>query len=190
MINLANTCVLVRTQAECEKILEGAREQGYKWYGEKGVFVLGDQQFPDILKFYSDKTVVRGACPDNVYKLYEASELLGTKELTAREFIDWIETFYNCSMRCKDCVLNCGQSGKMCDPKNWSWHEEKLIEIAVADIDKGSKIRTAKYAVHNILDYLEKPDAEIDSEKLINELVIALRVIRERYIPARMRSDI
>lgn len=59
MINLANICVLIRTQEEYEKILEEARKQGYKWYGEKGVFVLGDQQLPDILKFYSDKTVVR-----------------------------------------------------------------------------------------------------------------------------------
>ena len=106
MINLANICVLIRTQEEYEKILEEARKQGYKWYGEKGVFVLGDQQLPDILKFYSDKTVVRQACPDHTYKLYEASELLGTKELTAREFIDWMVRFSGCSCNnYRKCVL-------------------------------------------------------------------------------------
>ncbi len=134
MINLVNICVLVRTEEEYEKILEEARKQGYKWYGEKDVFMLGDQQFPDILKFYSDKTVAREACPNHGYKLYEASELLGTKELTAREFIDWMTKFTGCASReCERCVLgsdNTKCKWSLCDTDAWKGNEDELLELA------------------------------------------------------------
>ena len=35
MIDLANKCVLVRTQKEYESVLKEARRQGYKWYRRK-----------------------------------------------------------------------------------------------------------------------------------------------------------
>lgn len=54
MINLANKCVLVRTQEEYESVLKVAKRQGYRWYGGKETYPypFEKQQIPDILKFY------------------------------------------------------------------------------------------------------------------------------------------
>lgn len=38
MINLANKCVLVRTQEEYESVLKEAKRQGYRWYGGKEAY--------------------------------------------------------------------------------------------------------------------------------------------------------
>ena len=66
MFNFENTYVLIRTQEEYEKILEEAREQGYKWHGEKGTSIIENfikapdrtkitDGFVDCLKFAADK---------------------------------------------------------------------------------------------------------------------------------------
>lgn len=54
MINLANKCVLVRTQEEYASILKEARKQGYRWCCGKEAYPFEDQQIPDILKFYKE----------------------------------------------------------------------------------------------------------------------------------------
>lgn len=79
MMNLANKCVLVRTQEEYESVLKEARRQGYRWYGGKEAYPypFEDQQIPDILKFYKcDKEMTRNATLDKGYELVEASGIV------------------------------------------------------------------------------------------------------------------
>lgn len=178
MINLANICVLVRTKEEYEKILEEAREQGYKWYGGKDMFVFGDQQFPDILKFYSDKTVTREACPNHEYKLYEASELLGTKELTAREFIDWMVRFVGCGCNnCRKCVLgneNTKCKKMLCDADTWKGNEDELLELAKAGETDIVSMKEKNISI--IKNFIEAPDRT----KINDEFVECLKFVVDK----------
>lgn len=97
MIDLTNTCVLVRTKEENEMILKEAEKQGFHWYLEGHCKPLPKQHFPDILKFYNNKDVVHSArIGAECDTFYEASELLGTKEMTVREFIEWIADVCRC----------------------------------------------------------------------------------------------
>ena len=92
MINLKNTCILVRTEEENETLLKEAEKQGFHWYSKGNCKPLPGQHFPDILKFCNNKDVahsMRIGAEDSTF--YEASELLGGKEMTAREFIKWYQ---------------------------------------------------------------------------------------------------
>jgi hypothetical protein len=78
MINLANKCVLVRTQEEYESVLKEAKRQGYRWYGGKEAYPypFEEQQIPDILKFYEyNKEMTRNAELSPGYELVEASDV-------------------------------------------------------------------------------------------------------------------
>lgn len=95
MIDLRNTCILVRTTEENEMLLKEAEKQGFHWYGKDHCDPLQTQYFQDILKFYEyDITYAAGVRSD--FAFYEASELLGTKEMTVREFIDRIADVLIC----------------------------------------------------------------------------------------------
>jgi hypothetical protein len=97
MIDLKNTCVLVRTKEENEMLLKEAEKQGFHWYLEGYCKPLPKQHFPDILKFYNNKDVVHSARIEaECDTFYEASELLGTKEMTVREFIERIADVCKC----------------------------------------------------------------------------------------------
>ena len=94
MINLANKCVLVRTQEEYESVLKEAKRQGYRWYGGKEVYPypFEEQQIPDILKFYSNKELTRNSSLAPGYELVEASDIIvDRKEL--EEAISLARTF-------------------------------------------------------------------------------------------------
>lgn len=89
MIDLRNTCVLVRTKEENEMLLKEAKKQEFHWYRKDHCEPLQTQYFPDILKFY-EHDITYAASVRSDFAFYEASELLGTKEMTVREFIEWI----------------------------------------------------------------------------------------------------
>ena len=92
MINLANKCVLVRTQEEYKSVLKEARSQGYRWRGGREAYPFEDQYLPDILKFYSDKDMVRNASIDPGYELIEVSDVIADrKEL--EDAISLVRTF-------------------------------------------------------------------------------------------------
>lgn len=100
MVNLINTCVLIKTPEENEKLLKEAEKQGFHWYSKYDCKPLPIQYFPDILKFYNDKSVVHSArieAKDSTF--YEASELLGEKEMAARKFVEWLSDVRRCSRR-------------------------------------------------------------------------------------------
>lgn len=98
MINLANKCVLVRTREEYESVLKEARRQGCKWYGGREAYPFENQYLPDILKFYSNKYVVRNASIGPGYELIEASDVIvDRKEL--EDAISLVRTFIKCPDR-------------------------------------------------------------------------------------------
>lgn len=78
-MNLANKCVLVRTQEEYESVLKEAKRQGYRWYGGKEAYPypFESKQIPDILKFYGrNKEMTRNAGLSNGYELVEATDIV------------------------------------------------------------------------------------------------------------------
>lgn len=137
MINLKNTCVLVRTKEENEKLLKEAEKQGFNWSQRYDCKPLLAQHFPDILRFYEDKVITYEASIRSNVDFYEASELLGTKEMTAREFIEWYVNVNSlCSDHtCAECLLSrkytkCNSS--LCDSCNWKGNVDELLKIAVS----------------------------------------------------------
>lgn len=96
MIDLRNTCILVKTKEENEMILKEAEKQGFHWYSKDNCKPLPGQHFPDILKLYTNKDIAYAAYINPDFTFYEASELLGTKEMTVREFIERIADVCRC----------------------------------------------------------------------------------------------
>lgn len=96
MIDLRNTCILVKTKEENEMILKEAEKQGFHWYSKDNCKPLPGQHFPDILKLYTNKDITYAAYINPDFTFYEASELLGTKEMTVREFVERIADVCRC----------------------------------------------------------------------------------------------
>lgn len=94
MIDLANKCVLVRTQEEYESVLKEARRQGYRWYGGKEAYPypFEEQQIPDILKFYCNKELTRNASLAPGYELVEASDVIENEE-KLKNAVNLVRTF-------------------------------------------------------------------------------------------------
>lgn len=95
MINLANKCVLVRTQEEYESVLKVAKRQGYRWYGGKEAYPypFEEQQIPDILKFYEhNKELTRNASLASGYELVEAPDVV-KDEKKLRDAISLVRAF-------------------------------------------------------------------------------------------------
>ena len=137
MIDLRNTCVLVRTPEENQKLLKEAEKQGFAWYSRDDCKPLPIQYFPDILKFYNDKSMVHSARIEAENStFYEASELLGTKEMTARKFAEWIADISNCDEhKCADCALsraNTKRNESLCFTWYWKNNIDELFEIVAS----------------------------------------------------------
>ena len=130
MINLTGKSVFVKTQEEYLSVLKMAKLQGFTWARENHLNSIVIP-FPNILNFYDSKIVTYSYVEKT---LYEASELLGTKEITAREFAEHIADMANCCGReCSECVLNetntkCGKT--LCNTCNWKDNIDELLEIA------------------------------------------------------------
>ena len=177
MIDLTNTCVLVRTKEENEMLLKEAEKQEFHWYRKDYCEPLQTQYFPDILKFYEDKDVAREAHigPDSTF--YEASELLGTKEMTAREFAERIADVSNCCEReCIGCVLNKRNNkcnNYLCDTRNWGNNIDKLLEIVKTGIQSRSK------AIDIFEKFIENPDRAALNDEFVESLKLAVEKLKE-----------
>lgn len=138
MIDLRNTCVLVRTPEENKKLLKEAEKQGFQWDSKDDCKPLPEQCFPDILRFYDSKAITHRVYVNENCNCYEASELLGTKEMTAREFIERIVDICSCigSWReCSQCVFDANNTKckkDLCNVGNWKNNINELLEIAKA----------------------------------------------------------
>lgn len=176
MIDLTNTCVLVRTKEENEMLLKEAEKQGFHWYREDHCEPLQAQYFPNILKFYEhDITYATSVKSD--FAFYEASELLGTKEMTAREFAERIADVSNCCEReCIECVLNKRNNkcnNDLCDTRNWGNNIDKLLEIVKTGIQSRSK------AIDIFEKFIENPDRAALNDEFVESLKLAVEKLKE-----------
>lgn len=181
MIDLTNTCVLVRTKEENEMLLKEAEKQGFQWPTKNHCRPLPKQHFPGILKFYEDKDVAREAHigPDSTF--YEASELLGTKEMTAREFAERIADVSNCCEReCIECVLNKRNNkcnNDLCDTRNWENNTDELLEIAKSGRFTVPTIE--EKVISTIEKFIENPDRTALNDEFIESLKLAVEKLEE-----------
>ena len=182
MIDLRNTCVLVRTKEENEMLLKEAEKQGFRWHCKSNCKPSPWQHFPDILKFYNDKDVVYSArIGAEVNAFYEASEILGTKETSAREFAEWYADVGDCGERkCAECVLNktntkCNES--LCNLRNWENNIDELLEIAKAG--KVTIFTPEEKAIDTIEKFIENPDCAVLNEEFIESLKLAIEKLKE-----------
>lgn len=181
MIDLRNTCVLVRTKEENEMLLKEAEKQGFQWPTKNYCRPLPKQHFPDILKFYEDKDVTREAHIGTDSTLYEASELLGTKEMSAREFAERIADVGNCCEReCIGCVLD-NRNNKcntdLCNIRNWKNNIDELLEIA--KVEKWTVPTPEEKAIENIEKFIENPDRAALNDEFIDALKLAVEKLEE-----------
>lgn len=182
MINLMNTCVLVKTRKEYEDILNEAEKQGFHWYKKDDGKPFEQSTFPDILKFSSDNIICRRSGISLGYEFYEASELLNTKEMTAREFVEWIADVSNCyGRKCIECVLdetNTKCNEDLCNTSYWEDNIDELLEIAKAG---RYKIPPHEEKVISTLEkFIENPDClAIVNNELVDALKLAVEKLKE-----------
>ena len=182
MIDLRNTCILVRTPEENEKLLKEAEKQGFQWDSKDDCKPLPEQCFPDILRFYDNKVIAQRVYVNENCNCYEASELLGTKEMTAREFAEWIANIYSLcgNGKCSECVLSknntkCNES--LCGIENWKDNIDELLEIV-----KSGRITvpTPEVKVIDILEkFIENPDRTALNDEFVDALKLAVEKLKE-----------
>lgn len=181
MIDLRNTCVLVRTKEENEKLLKEAEKQGFTWFSRDNCKPLPTQHFPDILQFCEEEYIVHSANIKLSCAFYEASELLGTKEMTAKEFAECIADLRNCRGRnCSKCVLSASNTKykrRLCDVCNWGNNIDELLEI----VKLGRTIvpTPEEKAVSTLENFIENPDRTALSNELVDALNLAVEKLKE-----------
>ena len=147
MIDLTNKAILIKNQENFERILEEARKQGSHWYWGKKDCSFLDVDFPLLLLIDKDKNMDIWDINPCDCEFCEASDLLNEKEMTAREFVEWMcKILSQCyRMECEKCVLSdvntkCGSS--FCNNRNWNDNKGELLELAKTGriiIDKKAK---------------------------------------------------
>ena len=183
MIDLRNTCILVRTPEENEMFLKEAEKQGFHWHSKDNCKPLPEQHFPDILKFYNDKDVVYSARIGTACDIFhEASKLLGTKEMTAREFIEWYINMNSlCGDRiCAECVLsrkNTKGNRSLCNTCDWKDNVDELIEIAKSG--RITVLSPEEKAIDTLEKFIENPDRTALNDEFIESLKLAVEKLKE-----------
>lgn len=182
MIDLRNTCVLVRTKEENEMLLKEAEKQGFQWPTKNHCRPLPKQHFPDILKFYEDKDVTREAHIGPDLTFYEASELLGTKEMTSREFAEWIANTYSlCGNRkCSECVLSKNNTKCdvcLCGIENWKDNIDEILEIVA--LGRTTVPTPEEKAISTIEKFIENPDRTALNDEFLESLKLAVEKLKE-----------
>ena len=175
MIDLAGKSVFVKTQEEYLSILKIARLQGFTWARGNHLNPI-KIPFPNVLNFYDNKNVT---CRDFEKTLYEASEILGTKEMTAREFVEWYINMRSlCKNRiCAECVLsekNTKCNRNLCNTCNWKGNIDELIEIAKSGI-QSPEVK----AIDTIEKFIENPDRATLNDEFVESLKLAVEKLKE-----------
>jgi hypothetical protein len=183
MIDLRNTYILVKTEEENEMLLKEAEKQEFHWYSKGNCKPLPGQHFPDILKFCNNKDVVHSVRIGVEYDaFYEASELLGTKEMSAREFIEWYINMNSlCGDRiCAECVLsrkNTKGNRSLCNTCDWKDNVDELIEIAKSG--RITVLSPEEKAINTIEKFIENPDRAALNDKFVESLKLAVEKLKE-----------
>ena len=181
MIDLRNTCVLVRTPEENEKLLKEAEKQGITWRGRDYCRPLKEQTFPNILKIFKDESIVHNSYIDANFAFYEASELLGTKEMTARKFADRIADLNSCNGRnCSECVLyekNNKCKCNLCNIYDWKDNIDELLEIVASG--KATVLSPEEKAIDTLENFIENPDHAALNDEFVEALKLAVEKLKE-----------
>lgn len=184
MVNLMNTCVLVKTRKEYEDILNEAEKQGFHWYKKDDCKPFEQYTFPDILKFSSDNIIYRRSGISLGYTFYEASELLGTeetKEMTTRDLVEWLSDARRCSRReCPECVLyerNTKCNKYLCNIFNWKDNIDELLEIA--QNGEFTVPTPEEKAVSTIENFIENPDCLVVNDEFVESLKFVVEKLKE-----------
>lgn len=177
MIDLTGKSVFVRTQEEYLSVLKIAKLQGFTWVRENNLSPI-KIPFPNILNFYDDKNV---AYRNNEKTLYEASEIIGTKEMSAREFAERIADVSNCCEReCIGCVLD-NRNNKcntdLCSTRNWENNIDELLEIA--KVGKGTVLTPEEKAIGTLESFIENPDRAALNDEFVDALKLAVEKLKE-----------
>lgn len=176
MINLTGKSVFVKAQEEYLSVLKMAKLQGFTWARENHLNSIVIP-FPNILNFYDSKIVTYSYVEKT---LYEASELLGTKEITAREFANRIADISDCNGGCSECVLhytNTKCNCSLCNTCNWKDGIDELIEIV-----KTGKVTVStpeEKAIEDIEKFIENPDRTALNDEFVESLKLAVEKLKE-----------
>ena len=111
---------------------------------------------------------------------YEASELLGTKEMTAREFVERIADISNCNGDCSKCVLyftNTKCSRSLCNVCNWKDDIDELLEIVKTG--KATVLTPEEKAISTIEKFIENPDHVVVNDEFVESLKLAMEKLKE-----------
>lgn len=177
MINLTGKSVFVKTQEEYLSVLKIAKLQGFTWARGKHLNPI-KIPFPNILNFYDDKNVT---CRDFEKTLYEASELIGTKEMSAREFAEWIADASDCCEReCAKCVLNSANTEcnrNLCVARNWKGNIDELLEIAASN--RTIVPSPEEKAIDTIENFIENPDYATLNDEFVESLKFVAKKLKE-----------
>lgn len=142
---------------------------------------LQTQYFPDILKFY-EYDITYAASVRSDFAFYEASELLETKEMTAREFIECIvNTVHNCSgSKCSECVFgetNTKCNRYLCNIHNWKNNIDEFLEILKSG--KSTVLTPEEKAIEDIEKFIENPDRAALNDEFVESLKLAVEKLKE-----------
>lgn len=178
MINLTGKSVFVKTQEEYLSVLKIARFQGFTWARENHLnhIVI---PLPNILNFYDSKIVTYSYVEKTVY---EASELLGTKEMTAREFVEWIANTYSlCGNRkCSECVLSKNNTKCdvcLCGIENWKDNIDEILEIVA--LGRTTVPTPEEKAIDTLENFIENPDRVALNDEFVGALKLAVEKLKE-----------
>ena len=178
MINLTGKSVFVKTQKEYLSVLKMAELQGFTWARENHLnhIVI---PFPNILNFYDNKNVTYR---DFERTLYEASELIETKEMTAREFAEWYaNTCSLCKNReCSECVLskkNTKRNESLCEIVNWKDNIDEILEIAASG--RITVPTPEKKAIDTLENFIENPDRSALNDEFVESLKWAVEKLKK-----------
>ena len=184
MIDLRNTCILVKTEEENEMLLKEAEKQGFHWCLKDDCKPLLEQHFPDILRFCKkNKAIVYGVRIWSDYAFYEASELLGTKEMTAREFIERIVDICSCigSWReCSQCVFDTNNTKckkDLCNVGNWKNNIDEILEIAKAG--RTTIFTPEEKEINTLEKFIKNPDRTVLNDEFVESLKPAVKKLKE-----------
>lgn len=183
MIDLRNTCVLVKTKEENERLLKEAEKQGFQWDSKDDCKPLPEQCFPDILRFYDSKAITHRVYVNENCNCYEASEFLGTKEMTARKFIERIVDICSCigSWReCSQCVFDANNTKckkDLCNVGNWKNNIDEILEILASG--RTTVPTPEEKAIDTLENFIENPDRTALNDEFIESLKLAVEKLKE-----------
>ncbi len=193
MIDLRNTCILVKTKEENEMILKEAEKQGFHWHSKDNCKPLPGQHFPDILKLYTNKDITYAAYINPDFTFYEASELLGTKEMTVREFIERIVDICSCigSWReCSQCEFDANNTKckkDLCNVGNWKNNIDEILEIAKAG--RTTIFTPEEKEINTLEKFIKNPDHTVLNDEFIESLKLAVEKVKRGEADGEINTD-